>query len=320
VRVLIVGHNYREWMGEPTNLDYELEKSGFELVRRISVDTKAVLCINWTNKVWPILKEANLMGIPSVLVITEPGVILPGNSSSKVRNRFDQIIEVGRPRGLASIKYPVEWDTSFVYSSARLPRIAAISSNKFSLAAGELYSLRALAYESLENLDLYGYDWNISRFSFFMKSLREIGFTLLVNKALGIDWKKLFSISQPRPLNYRGPVSSKFETLAKYKVSLVIENSLEYMSEKLLHSILSGAIPVYVGPNPEEFGIPSSLVVSAEPDIADLKSKVNLALELSHDEWRKEAKKWLACKSLEQSWNGSKLNLHIIKTIKNVVS
>ena len=48
---------------------------------------------------------------------------------------------------------------------------------------------------------------------------------------------------------YRGPVAEKLETLARYKFSLCLENSIfeGYVSEKIFDCFFSGTIPIYLG-------------------------------------------------------------------------
>jgi len=64
----------------------------------------------------------------------------------------------------------------------------------------------------------------------------------------------------------------KLKALSNYKVSLVIENSAEFVSEKLIESKRAGTIPFYIGPPVTLFGTPKELVAKAEPNIIGIQS------------------------------------------------
>jgi hypothetical protein len=91
-------------------------------------------------------------------------------------------------------------------------------------------------------------------------------------------------------------------------VTVVIENSIDYMSEKLLEAIAAGSIPVYVGPPVTEFGIPAELVVQVNPDLQSVNEGVSRALKLDYESWAKSCEMWLSPEtkgswSLQRFWN-----------------
>jgi hypothetical protein len=73
-------------------------------------------------------------------------------------------------------------------------------------------------------------------------------------------------------LGPHGPAEDKLKALSHYKVSLVIENSAEFVSEKLSESIRAGTVPFYIGPPVEIFGTPKELVATAEPNIIGIQA------------------------------------------------
>jgi hypothetical protein len=64
--------------------------------------------------------------------------------------------------------------------------------------------------------------------------------------------------------NFRGLSEDKFKTMENYSISVVIENSADYVSEKLFDSISSGAITIYVGPDLEKYGISGDSAIQTE--------------------------------------------------------
>jgi hypothetical protein len=96
------------------------------------------------------------------------------------------------------------------------------------------------------------------------------------------------------PTHYLGPVRNKFEFLAMSDLSVVIENSPDYVSEKLVDTLLAGAVPVYVGPRLADFGIPEGLVVRSQPSADEV---IDAVLRTSPKEVKRRrelAREWLA--------------------------
>ena len=71
----------------------------------------------------------------------------------------------------------------------------------------------------------------------------------------------------------------KTDALRSGSVGIVVENSADYVSEKLFDVIRHGLAAVYVGPPLKEFGVPDDMVVLARPDpnhIADVVSTLSM--------------------------------------------
>ena len=56
------------------------------------------------------------------------------------------------------------------------------------------------------------------------------------------------------------------EVLKKYRYALVIENSLDYVSEKLFNAMAAGCRALYIGESLSEYGPSPSSVVVVKPD------------------------------------------------------
>jgi hypothetical protein len=108
--------------------------------------------------------------------------------------------------------------------------LVSITSGKFASFAGSLYRERIKAIKHFqtslpEQFDMFGHDWKRN--------------TLFP----GISPHRLFPC-------YKGTVSSKHETMQKYKFSLCYENSSNvygYVSEKIFDSMRCGCVPIYLG-------------------------------------------------------------------------
>jgi hypothetical protein len=169
-----------------------------------------------------------------------------------------------------------------------------------SFIRGELYSLRRQVVTKSELIDVFGPGWQMSATSKVKKLLAEMLIALLAGrlpKIIGLRfWFR-------RPNNYSGLSNDKIETLRKYKYSLVIENSVEFLTEKLFDCFFSSTIPIYVGPPLSLFGIPENLVVQVDPDLESVLNGIKAAENVDYEVWVKSLKSWMGEDSTKLRWN-----------------
>ncbi len=84
---------------------------------------------------------------------------------------------------------------------------------------------------------------------------------------------------------------------------MVVENCLNYVSEKLFDSFSARCIPIYVGPKLEDYGIPKNLYIQAEPSLEEIEKAMKKALEIDFDQWVIELNEWLNSEICEQEWS-----------------
>jgi hypothetical protein len=162
------------------------------------------------------------------------------------------------------------WPQGVFKSSENLPwqtrsnKWCMIQGNRWSFIDGELYTLRRSCLKAFSGrLDLYGFDWDSS----FTDDAKR-AFSSLLTKGISNPKKLLVMTDLGRKYEeYLGKVDDKIATLSRYKYSLVIENSKEYLSEKLIDVLLAGTVPLYVGPDLESFGLPSDVAITAKPTV-----------------------------------------------------
>ena len=245
-----------------------------------------------------------------LLILQEPSVVRPFHQMAKYVDRFASLFAVGRSPENRLVRWPALYLDNFQFNSKveKLPRACMIASNKVSLIHGELYSLRREIVDSCKNLDLFGLGWN----STILTRIKQFAFELYVGTISGQLASPLgrlrFFANVDRSL---GPVEDKLSTNANYKVTVVIENSEEYMSEKLLEAVAAGSIPVYVGPKVEDFGIPGDLVIQVKPDKQSVIEGISNALELNYRDWANRCEEWLTPQVID-SWSLDKFwsNVH----------
>ena len=244
---------------------------------------------------------------PAVLVRLEPDVIRPQNFRADYLKHISMVIDVGRSplKSKSRINWPQRWtlkhlESPEIASSERIDRFAIINANKMSFVEGELYTLRRIAAQKSPEIDVWGFDWDMPRFRRANKAFEELLIPLKhgfgIKPAAIKGWFK-------SPLSWKGTSEDKLSTLASYKYSLVIENSIDYMSEKLFDSLFAGTLPIYVGPNPVDFGMPDFVSIHAKPDIDSIRKAIEQARQIDLDAWRASVLDWLKSEGVEQAWS-----------------
>ena len=238
-----------------------------------------------------------------VLVRQEPKMILPNNYNDKKLRHFDLIVNVGKPQdGISkNINWPQKINLDISNQIVRnRSKTILINSNLLSLDHGEMYSLRRSVALISDEIDIFGYGWNIKK--------RESARILLLElrKFLYIPWKikitglKYFFRNQK---NYKGSVENKIETMEEYRSALVVENSLNYVSEKLFDAFSARCIPVYVGPDLEPYKIPNNLYIQADPNQNSIVSAIARANKLDYETWCRELDTWLKSDDFRAKWS-----------------
>jgi hypothetical protein len=244
---------------------------------------------------------------PAVLVRLEPDVIRPQNFRADYLKHMSLVIDVGRSpfASKSRINWPQRWtlehlESSKISSSQRIDRFAIINANKMSFVRGELYSLRRIAAQKFSDVDVWGFDWDMPWFRRATKAFEES--LIPLRNGFGIKPAAIKGWFRS-PLSFKGISEDKLSTLASYKYSLVIENSIEYMSEKLFDSLFAGTFPIYVGPNPVDFGIPEFVAIHAKPDADSIMKAIEQARKVDLDVWRAYVLNWLKSEGVEQAWS-----------------
>jgi hypothetical protein len=87
------------------------------------------------------------------------------------------------------------------------------------------------------------------------------------------------------------------------------------MSEKLFDSLFAGTLPIYVGPNPVDFGMPDFVAIHATPDMDSIIKALDQARKIDLEAWRTSVLAWLKSDGVEQSWSGPYIIQKIIEEI-----
>lgn len=155
--------------------------------------------------------------------------------------------------------YTVSMRNTSDISCQRPISFSLISGNKYSHLDSELYSSRRaiVKWFSLyypQDLHVYGSKWECITESY------------LKYRCMSLLYQRLPRLKKLMPGNsiYRGFVDDKFSILTRSLFNFCLENSFNtcgYVSEKLLHSLQAGSIPIYKGYSRFYDLVPRSLVI-----------------------------------------------------------
>ena len=271
-----------------------------------------LVCLDYHPRFNRELRRAKKLGVARVLIKQEPRAIIPQHKHENPGNIFDKVFTRGSSRESTVFNCLISWDQRFIHESERLEKVVAVSADKWSFVPSELYSLRLHAYSKDPRIDVYGHGWNQG----LGEKLIGLGKALYVTITSG-TLPKLSNLAFAfrKPLTFLGPTEDKALTLSRYKVSLVIENDLSSMSEKLVDTILAGTIPVYVGPDAGNFGVPESLVIQSIPEISAISNAITLALAWDGEEYRRRASLWAESVVSKSNWNPREVDARLIHHI-----
>lgn len=218
-----------------------------------------------------------------VLILYEPEAVLPWQYKESELAKFDLIIPLSpwRAQDLGISTYAFQpYDQIVSPMTPWRPRgvfVAMINANKFSSSQTSLYGLRrAVSRElSFRNIDyrFFGQDWEMSRWKEVQKRVISLRETLLAGRK--VNWPETFSELFWRSNKYFGEIADKFKVLEDSTYSLVIENDIFALSEKVFDSIVAGAVPIYVGPDLSRF-FPQleSCIVRCPPNKENILEKI----------------------------------------------
>jgi hypothetical protein len=117
-------------------------------------------------------------------------------------------------------------------------------------------------------LNVYGALWRASLPQKFRHRLGLLNFALRSGSQVRL--RSVFAGMFESYPNIVGPILNKHEVIEQSKFSLVIENSDEYISEKLIDALMGGYIPIYIGTSLRNSGIPEDLVLRFESNPYEL--------------------------------------------------
>lgn len=213
----------------------------------------------------------------SVLILEEPPSVQPRIYKDSNLRKFDLVIHLSpwrseRYRSQYEVFQPIILPPRIINPEKKHKCPIMILDYKFSAQKTSLYGLRRnlLNYFMFNDIacDLYGTNWNISftrelrrRWAALRESLPKVSYQGL---------EEVFSGLGRHYTNYRGWVEDKYLMTSEYPLAIVVENDIDSLSEKFFDCILSGTVPLYVGPDLSKFTDLAPLCFQVEPNITSI--------------------------------------------------
>jgi hypothetical protein len=98
-------------------------------------------------------------------------------------------------------------------------------------------------------------------------------------------------VIRPNIESYKGSTENKIASIRKYKFSLVIENSGNYLSEKLFDALVSQTIVVYAGIDLDRIGLNKEIAIEVNQNVGSIRAEISRLARLSDDEQYKILRK-----------------------------
>ena len=268
----------------------------FELVEgNLNLAAEAVIAHSHNKQIENYMKKHNIPIKFRALVIWEPFVVDSQLYDRSVLELYGAIFAPSKKWAKQTRATYFHWPQNSIElghlsfdTKSRKKRAILVQGNKFSARKGEMYSLRReiLIKDKDRVIDLYGTDWNrglIFDLSHWVNSLRNTPFKHLKFESLRYLGRKYAS--------YKGSVVDKEAALRNYKFTIVIENSGDFVSEKLFDAVRAGCLVIYVGPNLNDYGINAEYFVTVEPDAQLIYEALRELMLLSEIELNDKIKK-----------------------------
>ncbi len=226
--------------------------------------------------------------------VTSPSMYLP-RSLHRYAHRFAASPHWAAAIGGEDFRWPQSLETGHGPVQPQAFRATMVNGDKRSAVPGSLYGLRRLVIRACAEQDvslgLFGPGWGDSTVH-----RGTAGAKCIVRAMTSRRWPNVgeaLSDLRFRPGSWQGSVESKPAALALAPMTIVIENSADYVSEKLIDAICAGAAPVYVGPALSDFDLPDDIAIRVAPRASDIVDAVAMASEGRIREVRQAGAEWL---------------------------
>jgi len=290
------------------------------------------ISINHSNQAYREFQKSGKKKNQAILIRSEPYVVFPAQYKQRILNKYGLVITLGNKEKSDGSFYYIQNPYSYlpnpnsqmarglnvkeILDSRRFNELfefdnwhkrgiilSLIASNKVSCVRNSNYGLRrdlAVAF-SKDFLNIYGELWN----SNIRKKLKH-RVAVIVHGIFNLTAPNLVSIYGSffrKYKNYVGPIDDKHVIVRQSKFSLVIENSNEYISEKIFDALINGSIPIYIGPELEKNGVPGQdITITYEDSPKMLEDKIRNLSDNDVKKYLDSIKKFLNSRDFTENW------------------
>lgn len=264
---------------------------------------------------------------PKVLLVSEPKVVWPQNYRPFVYNSFD--LKIFRCRPVHNLRNDQGEFSSKLEANRVLPettelrnrpidrtrKAALVNGHKYSLIEGELYTLRRKCITDIRALDAFGTGWQNGTLNSVMDFSKALIFAVAQLQKIHF-WQRPLLISKESRRHVGAEIDDKIGLLERYKVALVIENSMEDMSEKIWDAWCAGCIPVYVGPSLKSWSIPNELYIQVLPELGAIEAGIHEALTWNYEKFVETLGNWVSTEEFKSAWGYEQTVLELYSRIR----
>jgi len=319
MKLKVIGHNGDNFSSAPLNNPWnaffkELERNDINLVGHDEGIKYDALIANTHSK--KAIRECEKFGISKnrrILILWEPKEINGKLYKPSTLDNYGHIFTPSSDWTQGSKTHEFKWPQGKAVKRTetdkewlkRKHKFVFIGSNKYSVSKGEFYSLRRSILRDPHNsnyIDLFGHSWNsnlVHDIKSILSSLTKVNINQFSLKSLSLFAYKY--------TNYQGISRDKIETLKNYKFAVVIENSSNYVSEKLFEALEGQCIVLYVGANLRKF-LTTDIAIQSEANTASISKKIEKMIQLSKSEQltirKKQRREYLA---VNKQWENYKV-------------
>jgi hypothetical protein len=279
-------------------------RKGHEIVR---FPDKAELCI-FVDSIIPRKFTKVIANKMKVAIIQEPEVVKPQLYRGSNLNNFDLVIGIGQLKDFKTKKTFVvlNWpqilsDNYLPKSAGRTNRTAVIASKRISFVKNENYKIRFYIFNGTKKystVDFYGKNWERNT----RQALKDILYNFLLS---GVNIK-IFDLLFIFRYIFTGievqKCIDKNTLLQKYKFSLVIENSNVHFTEKFFDALKNGTVPIYLGPDLNQLGIPKELYIDLSKYSFSEFDLDKLTTGFDYDDWLQKSRNYLDSDTFKKVW------------------
>ena len=297
MRIKILNHEGKLFQKPSSNNPWkyffkELENNGFKIVKnRFDLKYEILICNGYKSKIEMLFIRIFSKPKLNYLIIWEPIQSEPRIYKRKFLNNFNEIFVPTPIWAMRKNTHLFNWPQNTEVTPLetynewrnRTNKTVCIFANKFSVIKGELYSLRREVLSNpkiAEEVDLYGRNW--SRRNAW--KILEIIKSIIKSNLMLISLQSLNNFN-PKIKNYLGSVENKNAAIKNYRISLVIENSPNYLSEKLFDALISQSIVIFVGIELDKIGLNKEIAIQVDPDINKISEAIT---KITHQSEREQ--------------------------------
>lgn len=291
-----------------------------------------LISFEYSKSDYELIKKAIQQKVPRVLIREETDAVYPLQYTTEIEDLFSKVYTLGAApnsfRGTILrhpyVPYKHNHKMNQILDTDKLVK-ENVKSGKFDyenwkqrqgikvfvgknglIAVPQLYKFRRkfISNPAFET-DVYGENW--SRFS-VSKIRTLIGFLryqfVIGNK---VDFLDVLLFLTSKAANDKGNLEDKLELLTRYRFNVVFENSLNFVSEKVLDAIICGTVPIYFGGNLEWAHPIKDLVhaIDSNSNFDELLRRLKELEFFDYQKWASQAKDFLRSEDFIGNWTGS---------------